>query len=133
MQPFTPRPEDTLRVLGRRSGNYTTQVLAAWVKGFAKAANQGPFGQFQLAETTFPPHAGGAPKDAEGGWYEAASRGSMNLVIDIIFGADLTLYNGIQGHSRLMDFAPAAPLLTLNYLGRNFTISSEEFSRCRHL
>ena len=57
----------------------------------------------------------------------------MNLVVDIIFGADLTLYNGIQGQSRLKDFDPAATLLTLNYQGRNFTISSEEFSRCRHL
>ena len=133
MQPFTPRFEHTLRALGRRSGNYTTRVLAAWVKGFAKATNQGPFGQSQPAETTFPPYAGGAPKDAEGGWYEAASHSSMNLVIDIIFSADLTLYNGIQGHSRLKDFDPAATLLTLNYQGRNFTISREEFSRCRHL
>jgi hypothetical protein len=57
----------------------------------------------------------------------------MNLVVDIIFGADLTLYNGIQGQSRLKDFDPAATLLTLNYQGRNFMISSEEFSRCRHL
>ena len=133
MQTFTPRPEDTLRVLGRRSDDYTTRVLAAWVKGFVKAANQGPFGQSQPAETTFPPHVGGAPKDAQGGWSEAAGHSSMNLVIDIIFGADLTLYNAIQGHSRLMDFDPAATLLTLNYQGRNYTISSEESSRCRHL
>ena len=28
--------------------------VAAWVKGLAKSANQGPFGQAHIAETVFP-------------------------------------------------------------------------------
>jgi hypothetical protein len=99
--------------------------VSAWVKGFAKAANQGPFGQAHLVETTFPPDAGGARKDPDGGWYEAAGGNYMNLVIDTIFGADLTLYNGIQVNSRLKDFDPAARLANLNYQGRNCTLSGE--------
>jgi len=99
--------------------------VSAWVKGFAKAANQGPFGQAHLVETTFPPDAGGARKDPDGGWYEAAGGNYMNLVIDTIFGADLTLYNGIQVNSRLNDFDPAARLANLNYQGRNCTLSGE--------
>ena len=99
--------------------------VAAWVRGFAKAASQGPFGQSHLAETTFPPDAGGARKDPEGGWYEAAGGSYMNLVIDTIFGADLTLYSGIQVHSRLKDFDPAAQLLSLNYQGKTYAISGE--------
>jgi hypothetical protein len=102
--------------------------VAAWVKGFAKAAHQGPFAQSHLAETTFPPDAGGARKDPEGGWYEAAGGCFMNLVIDTIFGADLTLYNGIHVNSRLKDFDPTAKLIGVNYQGKSYIVSGEEVS-----
>jgi hypothetical protein len=98
--------------------------LAAWVKGFAKTANQGTYGQAHFVDTTFPTDTGGARKDPVGGWYEVAGGSFMNLVIDAIFGADLTLDSGIQVNSRLKDFDPFAKLEKLIYQGRGYTISS---------
>jgi hypothetical protein len=45
------------------------------------------------------------------------------MVIDSIFGADLTLNEGIRVTSRLRDFDPQARLVNLPYQGKNFTIS----------
>jgi hypothetical protein len=101
-----------------------SQRLAAWVKGLSMTANQGTFGQAHFVETTFPPDAGGVRKDPAGGWYEVAGGSFMTLVIDSIFGADLTLDRGIQVTSRLKDFDLSARLVKLNYQGRNYTISS---------
>ena len=52
----------------------------------------------------------------------------MNLVIDTIFGADLTLYNGIHVNSRLKDFDPTARLVGLNYQGKSYIVSGEGVS-----
>ena len=103
--------------------------VAAWVKGLAKSANQGPYGQAHIAETVFPPEHGGAIKcpleQPYGNDWCCISGGSFaDLVIDSIFGADLTLYDGIRVKSRLADFDPAARLLNINYQGKSHVISS---------
>jgi len=99
--------------------------IAGWLKNVSKTANQGTYGQAHYAETTIAPDAGGARKDPVGGWYESAGGSFVNLVIDSIFGADLTLDRGIQVNSRLKDFDPSAKLVNLIYQGRDYTISSE--------
>jgi hypothetical protein len=103
--------------------------VAAWVKGLAKTANQGPYGQAHIVETVFPPENGGAfkcPLEQPYGndWCEVQGGGFTDLVIDSIFGADLTLYDGIRVKSRLGDFDPAARLLNVNYQGKSHVISS---------
>lgn len=103
--------------------------VAAWVKGLAKSANQGPFGQAHIAETVFPPENGGAIKcpielPYMNDWCEVSGGSFIDLVIDSIFGADLTLHDGIQVRSRLADFDPAARLLNVHYQGDSYTISS---------
>jgi hypothetical protein len=103
--------------------------VAAWVKGLAKSANQGPFGQAHIAETVFPPESGGAFKcpleqPYENDWCCVSGGSFMDLVIDSIFGADLTLYDGLQVKSHLADFDPAAELRDVNYQGKSYVISS---------
>jgi hypothetical protein len=103
--------------------------VAAWVKGLAKSANQGPFGQAHIVETVFPPENGGAlkcPLEQPYGndWCEVSGGSFTDLVIDSIFGADLTLHDGIRVRSRLADFDPAAKLLNVHYQGESYTISS---------
>ncbi len=102
--------------------------LAAWVKSLAKSANQGPFGQAHIVETVFPPEHGGAykcPLDQpyRNDWCEVAGGCFTDLVIDTIFGADLSLYEGIRMNSRLADFDPDAKLLNVPYQGKRYTIS----------
>jgi hypothetical protein len=46
-------------------------------------------------------------------------------VIDTIFGADLTLHDGIRVNSHLADFDPAARLVNVNYQGRKFNITRD--------
>ncbi len=105
-----------------------TAEVAAWVKQLAKAGNQGPFGQAHFVESVFPPEHGGACKSPEDApylndWCCIAAGSFVDLVIDSIFGADLTLDDGIRVSSRLQDFDPGARLLHLPYQGKQFTVS----------
>jgi hypothetical protein len=99
--------------------------VAGWLRGVAQTANQGTYGQAHFVDTTFPIDAGGARKDPAGGWYEIAGGSFMSLVIDSIFGADVTLDRGIQVNSRLKDFDESARLVNLNYQGERYSITSE--------
>ncbi len=103
--------------------------VAAWVKSPAKTASQGPYGQAHIVETVFPPENGGAfkcpleqPYGNDG--CEVQGGGFTDLVIDTIFGANLTLYDGIRVESRLEDFDPDARLLNVNYQKKSHVISS---------
>jgi hypothetical protein len=104
--------------------------VAAWVKGLSMAGNQGPFGQAHLVETSFPTENGGALKSPleqpyGNNWFEISGGSFADLVIDSIFGADLTLYDGLRVNSRLADFDSEAKLLNLNYQGKTYTITEE--------
>jgi hypothetical protein len=46
-------------------------------------------------------------------------------VIDTIFGADMTLFDGIKVHSRLNDFDPKARLVNLQYQNKKYEISQK--------
>jgi hypothetical protein len=103
--------------------------VAAWVKGLAKSANQGPYGQSHLVETAFPPENGGAIKTPpewpyHNHWCEISGGSFTDLVINSIFGADLSLYDGIRVDSRLADFDSEAKLRHVRYQGKNFTIDA---------
>ena len=104
--------------------------VAAWVKQLARAGNQGPYGQAHFVETIFPREKGGAyksPDDMPYGndWCCVSGGCFVDLTIDSIFGADLTLYDGLKVASRVTDFDAAAKLINLNYQGQNYTVSRE--------
>ena len=102
--------------------------VASWVKGLAKSANQGPYGQAHIVETVFPPEKGGAfkcpPEQPYGNdWCDVSGGSFTDLVIDSIFGSDLTLYDGIRVNSRLADFDAESELLNVNYQGSRYIIT----------
>ena len=102
--------------------------LASWIKQLGRAGNQGPFGQAHFVEPVFPPEQGGARKAPEDSpylndWCCIAAGSFVDMVIDSIFGADLTLHDGIQVISRLEHFDPRARLVNLPYQGKIFSIS----------
>jgi hypothetical protein len=102
--------------------------VASWVKGLAKSANQGPFGQAHIVESIFPAENGGAfkcPLDQPYGndWCCVSGGSFTDLVIDTIFGADLTLYDGIGVNSHLADFDPAARLVNVSYQRKKFNVT----------
>jgi hypothetical protein len=102
--------------------------VAAWVKNLAKAGNQGPIGQAHFVETVFPLEDGAAykcPNDAPyiNDWCCIAGGGFTDLVIDTIFGANLTLFDGIKIQPRLKDFDANARLVNLRYQSKKYAIS----------
>ncbi|ABF39660.1 hypothetical protein Acid345_0655 [Candidatus Koribacter versatilis Ellin345] len=102
--------------------------LSAWLKQVAKAGNQGPIGQGHFIEDVFPPVNGGARKASEDApyiedWCCIAAGSFTELVIDSIFGAELTMKDGIRVNSRLEDFDPNARLEGLRYQGSLYSIT----------
>ncbi len=104
--------------------------VSAWVKNLAKAGNQGPIGQAHFVETVFPLEHGAAykcPNDAPyiNDWCCIAGGGFTDLVIDTIFGANLSLFDGITAKPQLSDFDPKARLVNLRYQGKHYAISEK--------
>jgi hypothetical protein len=111
-----------------------SQNVARWVKQLARAGNQGPFGQAHFVETIFPREKGGAyksPDDAPylNDWSCVSGGCFVDLVINSVFGADLSLYDGIKLTSHLKDFDSNAKLVKLRYQGQNYTVSSQAVQR----
>ena len=86
-----------------------------WLREVAKAGNQGPIGQAHFVEDVYPPVNGGAFKSSEDApfiedWCCIAAGAFTELVIDSIFGAELTLSHGIRVNSHLASFDLSARL-----------------------
>jgi hypothetical protein len=104
--------------------------VSTWVKNLAKAGNQGPIGQAHFVETVFPLEHGAAykcPNDAPyiNDWCCIAGGGFTDLVIDTVFGADLTLFDGLKTQSKLADFDSKARLVNLRHQGKKYVISAK--------
>lgn len=115
-------------------GLYKTDAsakVAAWAKNLAKAANQGPIGQAHFVESFFSLEHGAAYKSPTdppylNDWCCIAGGGFTDLVIDTIFGADLTLFDGIRVNSKLADFDAKARLVNLRYQNKNYVVSGNQ-------
>ncbi len=102
-----------------------TDLAFNWVKGLAKSANQGPFGQAHFAESVVPPEDGGARKAPPDMPYitdwTCSSNGSwVSLIIEGIFGINASLHNGISAQPRFGSFDPSAELHNVHYQGKQY-------------
>jgi hypothetical protein len=107
--------------------------IARWLREVVKAGNQGPIGQAHFVEEVYPPVNGGAFKSSEDApfiedWCCIAAGAFTELVIDSIFGAELTLSDGIRVTSRLT-FDPKARLEGVRYQGGLYTITKDGAQR----
>ena len=99
-----------------------------WLKGLARSANQGPFGQAHFAESVVAPADGGARK-APPDWpyindWTCSSNGSWtNVIIEAIFGVRATLNQGITAQPQFGRFDRNAVLRNLRYQGRTYTVT----------
>ncbi len=104
--------------------------IVPWLREVSKAGNQGPIGQGHFVEDVYPPVNGGAFKSSEDApfiedWCCIAAGAFTELVIDSIFGADLTMSEGIKVNSHLAGFDPSARLEGLRYQGALYTITKD--------
>lgn len=102
--------------------------IVPWLREIAKAGNQGPIGQAHFVEDIFPPVNGGAFKSSEDApyiedWCCVAAGAFTELVIDSIFGAELTMSDGIRVQSHLAEIDPNARLEGVKYQGGLYTIT----------
>jgi len=108
--------------------------ISRWLREVAKAGNQGPIGQAHFVEDVYPPVNGGALKSSEDApfiedWSCIAAGAFTELVIDSIFGAELTLSNGIRVNSHLGSFDSSARLEGVRYQGGLYMITKDGAQR----
>lgn len=104
------------------------QRALEWLRGLARSANQGPFGQAHFVETAIEPDAGGARKAPPElpfitDWTCSSSGNWLNVVIESLFGVTPSLRNGITAKPDFGDFDPEARLTGLSYQGRLHTVT----------
>ena len=107
--------------------------VAGWLKNLSKAANQGPIGQAHFVETVFPLEHGAAYKCPEdppyiNDWCCISGGAFTDLVIDTIFGVNLSLSDGVSAKPKLADFDPKARLTNLRHQGKNYVVSAKGIS-----
>ncbi|MGA7294270.1 MAG: hypothetical protein WBW85_17180 [Terriglobales bacterium] len=108
----------------------SSEKIVPWLREVEKAGNQGPIGQAHFVEEVNPPVNGGAFKSSEDApfiedWCCIAGSAFTELVIDSIFGAELTMSDGIKVNSRLAAFDPSAQLEDLRYQGSLYTVTKD--------
>ncbi len=98
-----------------------------WLKGLAKSANQGPFGQAHFDENVMPLESGGslkvsADKPYYNDWTCSCNGSWAKLIIEGIFGvkADLT---SIEADPKFSTFDPGATLRGLRWQGKTYDVN----------
>jgi hypothetical protein len=105
-------------------------IAFRWLKGLARSANQGPFGQAHFVERAIEPEAGGARK-APPDWpyitdWTCSSNGAWcNIVIKSLFGLCATFDKGLTANPNFGDFDGKAVLRNLTYQGKQFTVTKK--------
>jgi len=103
-------------------------LATPWLRGLARSANQGPFGQCHFVESAVPPDSGGARKAfyewPYGADWACSSSGSyLTTVIEGLFGVRATPFNGLSAAPQFAGFDPGAELHNLRYQGRFYAVS----------
>jgi len=103
-------------------------LLARWIPGLARTANQGPYAQAHFTEDHAAPESGGARKAPTEwphitDWASLAVGGFWELIVLDLFGVAPGL-DALRARPRLEAFDPAARLVGLRHHGRCHTISA---------
>jgi hypothetical protein len=98
-------------------------IAFKWLKGLARSANQGPFGQAHFIESATPMESEGARKATPEGpyicdWTVSSSGNWSNIIIESIFGIEVSLNKGITAKPDFGKFDAKAELKNLSYQGK---------------
>ena len=115
---FAAWPALSAKVLLRAERPANQNKVAAWIRGLAKSANQGPFGQAHVVESVMPPENGGAlkcPSEKPYGndWCAVAGGSFVDLILQDIVGLNPGLDGSLEARSRLALFDPDAAVTGL--------------------
>jgi hypothetical protein len=102
-----------------------TELAFNWLKGLAKSANQGPFGQAHFVEAVVAPEDGGARKAPPDlpwitDWTCSSNGAWVNCIIESIFGVNAQLNGQITALPQFGTFDPEASLENLSFQGKRY-------------
>ncbi len=99
-----------------------------WMKGLARSANQGPFGQAHFVDPIVPPDSGGARKAPIDfpyitDWTVSSGGSWVSAIIEGLFGVQAPLQGRLQAVPAFGSFDPKAELRNLAYQGKLYHVS----------
>lgn len=105
-----------------------------WLKGLARSANQGPYGQAHFTETAVEPIAGGARKAPQdlpyiNDWTCSSNGAWVQMVIESIFGVRANLDGSIRADSNFSSLDPDARLRGLVHQGTRYDVDRSGITR----
>lgn len=120
-------PPETVRGLYRIG---ESDLAFRWLKGLAKSANQGPFGQAQFAETVIETEDGGARKAPPEfpyitDWHVSSSGSWVTAIQEGIFGLRVSPESGISAEPQFENFDPSAELRNVWCQGRRYVATRD--------
>lgn len=106
-----------------------SDLAAPWLRGLARSANQGPFGQSHFADGVLAAESGGALKaPAEQPWindWTCSSNGAwVALVVQSVFGVQIGLDGSVTASPQLEGLDPDARLVGLRVQGRTWDVDA---------
>ena len=127
---YTAWPSVSAKVLLRAEKPGNSAKVAQWIRGLAKSANQGPFGQAHIVETVVPPENGGAlkcpPEQPYGNdWCEVSGGSFIDLILEDVFGLNPQLDGNLAVRPRLALFDPGAALSGFRFQGKYYDVDAQ--------
>ncbi|MCC6397359.1 MAG: hypothetical protein IT282_10100, partial [Bacteroidetes bacterium] len=99
-----------------------------WMKGLARSANQGPFGQAHFVDPIVPPDAGGARKAPIDfpyitDWTVSSGGSWVSAIIEGLFGVQAPLQGALRATPAFSSFDPKAELRNLAHQGKLYHVT----------
>lgn len=106
------------------------EVLLDWIDGLALSANQGPAGQAHFVAEAMPTINGGARKAPPQlpyitDWACSSSGAWVALVLESVFGLDVSLSGSVTAGGCIADLDPSAALRGLQVGGRTYDVYAD--------
>ena len=123
---YTAWPSEAALALFRLGAD---DVALDWLSGLARSANQGPFAQAHFVEGLVPAGHDGAPKSPPQfpyliDWACSSSGSFVQLVLEGVFGVDVSLTGEVTAQPRVARLDPAARLRGLVVAGRTYDVDA---------
>ncbi len=123
-------PSMSAKVLLRAEKPENAARVAEWIRGLAKSANQGPFGQAHIVETVVRPENGGAlkcpPEQPYGNdWCEVSGGSFIDLILEDVFGLNPQLDGNLAVRPRLALFDSRTALAGFRCHGKLYDIDAQ--------
>ncbi len=122
---YSAWPSETARGLYRIG---RSELAFRWLKGMARSANQGPFGQAHFADGVVPLEEGGARKAPSDpplltDWACSSSGSWVSAIMDGIFGIRTLFGRGLTANPQFASFDPDAIMINVPYHGMLHTVT----------